>query len=90
MPHATSDEYSSSSTSSSQSTPSQTPPLHLIAPPMPDFPTRLAMHLTTPSTPRLFCAVMAEERMRCVIDEFDLVMGGYDTDSHMETGQGRL
>ncbi|KFZ17663.1 hypothetical protein V502_04476 [Pseudogymnoascus sp. VKM F-4520 (FW-2644)] len=90
MPHATSDEYSSSSISSSQSTPSQTPPLHLIAPPMPDFPTRLAMHLTTPSTPRLFCAVMAEERMRCVIDEFDLVMGGYDTDSHMETGQGRL
>ncbi|OBT65526.1 hypothetical protein VE03_05010 [Pseudogymnoascus sp. 23342-1-I1] len=97
MPHATSHEYSSSSTSASPSiTPSRTPspppsPLHLIAPPMPDFPSRLAMHLTTPSTPRLFSAVMAEERMRCVIDEFDLVMGGHDSsDSHIERGQGRL
>ncbi|OBT39888.1 hypothetical protein VE00_09046 [Pseudogymnoascus sp. WSF 3629] len=97
MPHATSDEYSSSSTSSSSSsTPSRTPspppsPLHLIAPPTPDFPTRLAMHLTTPSTPRLFSAVMAEERMRCVIDEFDLVMGDNDgSSSYRVAGRGAL
>ncbi|KFY44550.1 hypothetical protein V495_03391 [Pseudogymnoascus sp. VKM F-4514 (FW-929)] len=77
--------YASSSTSSSSSpsttssrAPTRTPspsPLHLLTPPSPDFSTRLAMSLTTPSTPRLFSAVMAEERMRCVIEGFDLVMG---------------
>ncbi|KFZ07469.1 hypothetical protein V501_06421 [Pseudogymnoascus sp. VKM F-4519 (FW-2642)] len=97
MPHATSDEYPSSSTSSSSSTtPSRTPspppsPLHLIAPQTPDFPTRLVLHLTTPSTPRLFSAVMAEERMRCVIDEFDLVMGDQDSSNgYGGTGRGAL
>ncbi|OBT86956.1 hypothetical protein VE02_04569 [Pseudogymnoascus sp. 03VT05] len=96
MPHATSDEYSSSISSSQSSTPSRTPspppsPLHLIAPQAPDFPTRVALHLTTPSTPRLFSAVMAEERMRCVIDDFDLVMGDQDSsNSYRETGRGAL
>jgi hypothetical protein len=36
------------------------------------------MHLTTPSTPQLFSAAVAAERMRCVIEEFDLVMGDGD------------
>ncbi|KFY46257.1 hypothetical protein V494_00522 [Pseudogymnoascus sp. VKM F-4513 (FW-928)] len=98
MPHATSDEYSYSppTSSSSSSAPSRTPspppsPLRLIAPPTPDFTARLAVHLTTPSTPCLFNAVIAEERMRCVIDDFDLIMGGQNgSNGHRGAGQGSL